>query len=288
MNWEETIRYFQSREDCREMMLNTYLDQDLIGNANRFAQSEEFQASLELIKFYQPEGKVIADVGAGTGIASIAFANAGFQVFAIEPDASQITGRGAISILKKHFNLNNLEILDGYGERLPLSDQSVDIVYIRQAVHHARDIDQFAADCSRILKPGGMVIAVREHVIFNERDKSQFLSVHPMHSHYGGENAYTIEQYQSSFNNADLKTEKIMKHFDSPINYFPRTKSELDQLPEITRMSIDQRAVALFGFLGKITLVKLLYRNYIYFRIGGPFDERRIPGRMYSFIFRKD
>ena len=53
MNWEETIKYFQSREDCTEMMLNTYLDKDLIGNANRFEHSEEFQATIELMKSYQ-------------------------------------------------------------------------------------------------------------------------------------------------------------------------------------------------------------------------------------------
>ena len=108
-------------------------------------------------------------------------------------------------------------------------------------MHHARDIDQFAADCSRILKPGGMVIAVREHVIFNERDKSQFLAVHPMHSHYGGENAYTVEQYQSSFKNVGLKVVKVLKHFDSPINYFPRKKSELDHLPEKTTEKVSAK-----------------------------------------------
>jgi ubiquinone/menaquinone biosynthesis C-methylase UbiE len=288
MNWEETILHFQSRKECHEMMLNTYLDSDLIGNATRFMNSQEFSSTLGLIKEFHSAGVKLADIGAGTGIASVAFAKADFDVFAVEPDPSEITGRGAIAQLKTHYGLENLKIQEGRGEQLPFSDNTIDIVYIRQAVHHADNLSRFAMECLRVLKPGGLLIAVREHVVLGRKDKKRFLETHPMHSYYGGENAYTLDEYVVNFQRAGAQTVRILRHFDSPINYFPRTSEEIQQLPELIDQQMEKRSKELFGSLGSTRIVQALYKTYIHLRTGGPFDERRIPGRMYSFLFRKN
>ena len=46
--------------------------------------------------------------------------------------------------------------------RIPVPDNSVDVVTINSVLHHIFDLDCFATECERILKPSGMLIAAHE------------------------------------------------------------------------------------------------------------------------------
>ena len=54
----------------------------------------------------------------------------------------------------------------------------------------------------RVLRPDGIFIAAREHVISREADLGRFLDQHPLHHLYGGENAFLLERYIGALHNA--------------------------------------------------------------------------------------
>lgn len=288
MTWEETIAYFQSMDDQRELMKNTYLDRDLSGNAERYFQSIEFSQTLDLIIKYAPDAKTILDVGAGNGICSIAFARKGFEIYSLEPDPGKITGRGAIEELKLHYQLEKPIIHSGKGEGLPFEDNFFDVVFIRQAVHHADNLQNFINECLRVLKTNGLLLAIREHVVFDDADKKMFFEQHPLHKYYGGENAYSLNEYLNAFTKAGGITLQTLKYFESPINYFPLTENDISKMEERRRNSENESLIIKLGKAGNSKLLQRIYHNYLTLKLGNTFDERRLPGRMYSFIVKKN
>jgi SAM-dependent methyltransferase len=287
LSWEETVLLLQSKPEFGELMANTYLDKDLFANASRYHASEEFRDILEILSSAGIQRGRLLDVGAGNGICSIAFAREGWDVTAVEPDPGMVTGRGAIARLKEHSDIDSLVILDGTGESLPFSEGTFDVVFVRQAFHHAADLKRFAAECLRVLAPGGILLGIREHVVFNSRDKRLFFEQHPMHKHYGGENAYRLREYLSAFEAGNGTVERVLRYFDSPVNYFPLQKKDIEKLPEFQLSAQDKRLRELVGSAADVPLIRVLYRIWIKLRAGGPYDERRLPGRMYSFVVRK-
>jgi len=199
----------------------------------RFRHGEEFIETVAIIKRHCPEARAIADIGSGNGIASIAFALEGHKVFSIEPDPSIVIGAGAIRKLTNEYHLNGKVIVSQcFGEATGLQDRQVDVVYIRQAMHHAKDLNQMMMECYRILKPGGLLLTIRDHVIFDEADKKWFLESHPLHKFYGGENAYKVGEYRDAMVNAGFRIEKMLKYYDSIVNYFPMTKGDVANMLE--------------------------------------------------------
>jgi SAM-dependent methyltransferase len=288
LSWEETVLLLQSKPEFRELLANTYLDKDLFANASRYRASEEFREILEILYSAGLKRGRLLDVGAGNGICSAAFAREGWEVTAVEPDPGMVTGRGAIARLKEDSGIGSWVIQDGTGESLPFTDGTFDVVFVRQAFHHAADLRRFAAECLRVLKPGGILLGIREHVVFNSKDKRLFFEQHPMHKHYGGENAYSLKEYLSAFEAGKGTVERVLRYFDSPVNYFPLDKKDIEKLPEMQQSAQDKRLRELAGGASAIPLIRALYRIWIKLRIGGPYDERRLPGRMYSFVVRKN
>jgi len=284
MTWEETIRFIRTREEFRWLVEQSYLDENLLLNAERFRSSMEFEETLRLLNKYAPAAKFVLDVGAGNGISSIALALNGYKVTAVEPDGSLTVGCGAIEILEKEYKTGNLDVINSFGEKLPFEDGHFDVVYMRQAMHHAADLYAFVKEASRVLKNGGVLITIRDHVVYNQKDKQLFLAAHPLQQFYGGENAFSAQEYSSAMTKSGLKIKKMFAYHDSAINYFPASKVDIENAGEMMkerfRASLEKR----FGswvinspFLQFFELVSLV-------KNGAWRGERRIPGRMYSFI----
>jgi SAM-dependent methyltransferase len=117
-------------------------------------------------------------------------------------------------------------VVSEFSEKLPFPDNSFDLVNCRQVLHHARDLPQTCREIFRVLKPGGRMIATREHVISKHEDLQAFLNSHPLHHLYGGENAFLLSEYTGAITNAGLRLGKVFAPFDSPINYFPMTEAQ--------------------------------------------------------------
>ena len=219
------------------------------------------------------------DVGAGRGIASYAFARDGFDVTALEPDASDLVGAGAIRALGTVAQLQ-ITVVQEFSERLPFPDASFDVVFTRAVLHHTRDLGGACQEFFRVLRPGGRLIAIREHVISKRQDLQAFLDLHPLHWLYGGENAFLLSEYQLAIKRGGFLLHKVLAPLDSPINFAPYTLAGL-------QLEIAQRADRFFPWPVSFT-ANLLSKNVVWFTIRKllkQIDHR--PGRLYSFIATK-
>ncbi len=284
MTWEDTIKYIRKGPEFQDLVKKAYFDTDLELNVDRFKNSLEFKKTKNILKTYAPEAQSILDVGCGNGISTINFAQLGYSVTAVEPDPSDTVGANAIRILKDRLQLKNIEIFQDFAEHIKFEDNSFDVVYIRQAMHHANNLSDFIKECVRVLKPNGLLLTIRDHVIFNEEDKQWFLRTHPLQKFYGGENAFTPNEYKNAFLNAGGKVVRELKYFDSVINYFPTTKSELKEI-KVERVLIQKKK--LLDKIGKIAKLPLVWK--LYKKISGfkALNEKGVPGRMYSYIVIK-
>jgi ubiquinone/menaquinone biosynthesis C-methylase UbiE len=214
----------------------------------------------------------------------VAFALEGYDVVTIEPDLSDTIGAGAIRKLKTHYNLTNLEVYESFAEELQLPNESFDIVYARQCMHHAYDLEKFVVEASRVTKKKGLFITIRDHVIFNKKDKEWFLENHPLQKFYGGENAFTPTEYKTAMLNAGLKIEKEIKYFDNMINYFPSSKTEISNMFQIKK---DKAIVHLnnkIGVLSNLSFLQKMYFKKIGLNKESVYDENKVSGRMYSYL----
>lgn len=98
----------------------------------------------------------VADVGAGTGLFTQRLVDLGFAVRAFEPDAGMLDQLGV--------RLPGVERAQAPAESLPLPDESLDAVTAAQAWHWF-DPPAAAAEFTRVLRPGGVVV-----LVWNTRD----------------------------------------------------------------------------------------------------------------------
>jgi ubiquinone/menaquinone biosynthesis C-methylase UbiE len=283
LNWEETIIQARENPEFAEVIEQSYLGADLIQNVERFRHSEEFSETIRTIENYFGKKKLrILDLGSGNGISTISLALLGHNVTSIEPDPSETVGRGAIRKLCDHYQID-IDVLEGFGENTSMKNDYFDVVYTRQVVHHAADLMAFIRECYRVSKTDGILFTVRDHVIYNSKDKNWFLESHPFHRYYGGENAYLLGQYKQAFTSAGFHIDKIFKYYESVINYSPMTREEHHKFPETTSNAINDKLKRKLGILGGSKILKLMFRilkgYYPSF-----YNEKMIAGRVYSFI----
>lgn len=285
MTWEETIQYIRIQPDYNKLVEQAYFEEDLPLNVERFKNSDEYKETLKLIHQYAPTATSVLDIGSGNGISSIAFALEGYKVTVSEPDSSDTIGANAVRKLKDHYRLPNITIYEDYAENIIFRDNSFDVVYARQVLHHANHLQNFVWQCSRVLKPGGILFTVRDHVIFNEDDKQWFLQSHPLQKFYGGENAFTSDEYKTAMTHAGLHVQKELKFYDSVINYYPLTDEDLkrDKAQKASNLKMELKKKT--GILANMPLALNLYKWKN--RSSLLLDEKNIPGRMYSYIAKK-
>ena len=277
MTMDEAILWLRANPSWADLVADAYLGRDVAASADRFLRSAEF-AEVKRLLGPMLDHAVVADIGAGVGIASYALYKSGAsRVLAVEPDASDEVGRGAIERLRAETSVP-IEIVEGWGEALPLPDASIDVVYSRQVLHHAADLGRFMSEVARILRPGGVMLACREHVVDDESQKQAFLDSHPVHRLAGGENAYSLPQYLAAIAANGLALTAVLGPWDSVINAFPAVRST-DELADYPARRLEAR----FGSLGRGVSRLPGVAALVWWRIRCP-----RPGRMYSFLCSKE
>jgi SAM-dependent methyltransferase len=276
-SWEQAVRWLRDQPEQRELVLAGYYDDPLAEAAARYWQSPEWREIRSFLP--NPAGAKALDVGAGRGIASFALAKEGFAVTALEPDQSELVGAGAIRNLAREQHVP-IVVGNEAAEHLPFPEGTFDLIFGRAVLHHTRDLDATCRELYRVLKSGGTFVAVREHVISNERDLPRFFESHPLHRHYGGENAYRLIVYTDCIRTAGFQLERVLTPLRSPINIAPHSIESL-QHELARRVSLGVPMIA--------ATWRRLMRSRLCWASLQPLlellDHR--PGRLYSFVARK-
>ena len=117
---------------------------------------------------------VVADLGSGEGLLSELLARRCKRVIAVD-NSEKIVAFGAAKAKKN--GLKNLEFRLGDLENPPIDPQSVDLVILSQALHHAAEPAKAIAGAYKILKAGGHVMILdlsrhtfnRAHELYGDR-----------------------------------------------------------------------------------------------------------------------
>ena len=273
--WESAVVWLRNQPDRRQLVLDAYYDDPLLAAAKRYHQSDEWR---EIAALLRGHGGKALDVGAGRGIASYALAREGFAVTALEPDPSAVVGSAAIRSLAAEAALP-IDVVEQWSERLPFADGEFDVAFARAVLHHTRDLDRACAEMFRVLRPGGIFVAVREHVISRESDLQAFLDDHPLHHLYGGEHAFLLDRYLAALKSAGFKPVKVLSPLQSPINLFPYTFDTLrEAIVDRASQKLSGRSLWRMALGSDRVFAALL-------SLASRFDNR--PGRLYSFIAHK-
>jgi SAM-dependent methyltransferase len=276
LSWEAAVARLRAEPGREQLVLDAYLDDDPARAARRYLESEELREVARLLEI--GPGRRVLDVGAGNGVASVALAKLGARVVAVEPDPSPSVGAAAIDRSAMALGVD-VVVCRAHAERLPFAEASFDAVLARQVLHHARDLRDLAAEVTRVLRPGGRVLAAREHVVSDHAaDLEAFLAEHPLHRLYGGENAFTLGEYLQALE-ADLCVVETLGPYDSVLNAFPafRTAGELD---ELARRGLARR----IPLVGSLAARSATVRRWA---LRAASRRCRVPGRLYSFVAEK-
>ena len=113
---------------------------------------------------------IVADLGAGEGLLSELLARRAKKVIAVD-NSEKIVAFGAAKAKKN--GLKNLEFRLGNLQNPPIETNSVDLVVLSQALHHAEIPAEAIAAAYKILKPGGQILIL--DLLRHNFDKSQEL-----------------------------------------------------------------------------------------------------------------
>lgn len=272
IEWEAAVQSLIDDTSKRELVEANYFDAPLIEAAKRYTHGLEWNAVRGLVG---KSNGLAVDIGAGNGIVSFALATDGWQTLAVEPYPSELVGTGAIRRLSRESGLK-IDVQEAVGEKLPITSGTVSLVIARQVLHHASDINKFVSEIARILKPGGKLISLRDHVISNSHQLPQFFDKHPLHKLYGGENAFEIQRYRAALNGAGLKIVNELRSFDSIVNYAPKTTSDM-------RREIAKRFSVAGPLVERVLQISPVMKLSL--RLLTIIDRR--PGRLVSYVCEK-
>ncbi len=103
------------------------------------------------------DGKVLLDLGAGTGFHLPRFHERAAQVIAVEPHApSRLRAMARVVAL----GLEQVSVLAGSAERIPLPDASVDVVHTRFAYFFGPGCEPGLVELARVIRPGGVAFII--------------------------------------------------------------------------------------------------------------------------------
>jgi ArsR family transcriptional regulator len=133
--------------------MRSYFDEMAGKFGRQYVPGRSWKGLAEVLLRLMPR-MVIADLGAGEGTFSQLLAQRAERVIAVD-NAEKMVEYGQMMAAKN--GVANLEYRLGDLEELPITNESVDLAFFSQALHHAQHPEKAVAEAYRILRPGGRV-----------------------------------------------------------------------------------------------------------------------------------
>ncbi len=166
-------------------------------------------------------GKIVVDIGSGTGILTRLFLENGNHVFAVEPN-DEMRGFAESSLS----SFKNFKSVRGTAEDTTLNDESVDLISVGQAMHWF-DRKKSRIEFLRILRKGGFLC-----VLYNDRRRDGSSGI--------------MEDYEQLVNKYARKRAAVARvENDDLSDFFPHWVFRKFTLPNYQRLNFD-------GLLGRV------------------------------------
>ena len=130
-----------------------------VGSPGFFADLDQYHFEklhhlLRLVDFSGYRDKRVLEVGCGAGTDLARFARGGAHATGVDLSSS------AIDLARKNFEQRGLaaDLREADGEHLPFPDDAFDLVYAHGVLQYTADPRALAAECRRVLRPGGEAI----------------------------------------------------------------------------------------------------------------------------------
>jgi ubiquinone/menaquinone biosynthesis C-methylase UbiE len=130
---------------------------DLFSRRKRFDQFQNaIYERLATEARSRTDGTMALDIGCGAGNQSLCLMQEGFSV--ISADLSM----EAVKVTRDYLGEAGKQawVVNTDAESLPLPDNSVDVCICGLLLHHFRTLDKVAAEIRRVVRPGGVVVAI--------------------------------------------------------------------------------------------------------------------------------
>ncbi|MDW3220509.1 MAG: class I SAM-dependent methyltransferase [Acidimicrobiales bacterium] len=102
----------------------------------------------------------VVDIGCGPGTAARLTAAGGASVTGVDPSAPMLRLARLLTAIRRPRGA--LDWVQAGAEDMPLPDASADVVWSLASVHHWPELEAGIAEVSRVLRPGGMFLAVEK------------------------------------------------------------------------------------------------------------------------------
>jgi SAM-dependent methyltransferase len=126
---------------------------DFSGNAKIYDQRHGTVISDQLARTMAdrlPQGALVIDIGAGTGRVSVALANFGLHVVALDPAIPMLQ-----SMQRKS---GEVRAVAADGTRLPIRRNSVDAAFVARLLYLVPDWQALLREAEAVLRPGGVLL----------------------------------------------------------------------------------------------------------------------------------
>jgi 2-polyprenyl-3-methyl-5-hydroxy-6-metoxy-1,4-benzoquinol methylase len=182
MHMDEAIRNNQSAYHVARVAASDSIDEDVFEAVRRYLREDlghreeqaRNRAQLELdrkiprttIDYLSGlgiplKGSTVLDLGAGLGGMSEELILRGANVVALEPGAAWAD----IAQRRVARHGGSFHLLHAFGEAIPLTECSVDVVISWRVLEHVRDPSQVLAEAWRVLRPGGWFFLTCENYL---------------------------------------------------------------------------------------------------------------------------